>query len=33
MIISADEDLIIEPVEKEGKGVVNIASVRMVQDP
>src|SRR5919202_283401 len=32
MIIPADEDLIIEAVEKVGKSVVNIASVRMVQD-
>ena len=32
MIIPADEDLIIEAVEKLGKSVVNIASVRMVQD-
>jgi hypothetical protein len=30
MIIPADEDLIIETVEKVGKSVVNIASVRMV---
>jgi serine protease Do len=32
MIIPADEDLIIEAVKKVGKSVVNIASVRMVQD-
>jgi serine protease Do len=32
MIIPADEDLIIEAVEKVAKSVVNIASVRMVQD-
>src|ERR671939_1919614 len=32
MIIPADEDLIIDAVEKVGKSVVNIASVRMVQD-
>jgi serine protease Do len=32
MIIPADEDLIIEAVEKVGKSVVNIANVRMVQD-
>ena len=32
MIIPADEDLIVEAVEKVGKSVVNIASVRMVQD-
>ena len=32
MIIPADEDVIIEAVEKVGKSVVNIASVRMVQD-
>jgi hypothetical protein len=32
MIIPADEDLIIEEVEKVGKSVVNIAGVRMVQD-
>src|ERR671933_768919 len=32
MIVPANEDLIIEAVEKVGKSVVNIASVRMVQD-
>ena len=32
MIVPANEDLIIEAVEKVGKTVVNIASVRMVQD-
>jgi serine protease Do len=32
MIIPADEDLIIEAVEKVSKSVVNIASVRMVRD-
>ena len=32
MIIPADEDLIIEAVERVSKSVVNIASVRMVQD-
>jgi len=32
MITPANEDLIIEAIEKVGKSVVNIASVRMVQD-
>ena len=32
MIIPANEDLIINAVEKVSKSVVNIASVRMVQD-
>jgi S1-C subfamily serine protease len=32
LIIPVDEDLIIEAVEKVGRSVVNIASVRMVQD-
>src|SRR5919197_4150094 len=32
MITPANEDLITEAVEKVGKSVVNIASVRMVQD-
>src|SRR2546427_1413573 len=32
MIIPANEDLIVDAVEKVSKSVVNIASVRMVQD-
>ena len=32
MITPANEDLIVQAIEKVGKSVVNIASVRMVQD-